>query len=478
MKRKDQVPPRDGRSFSVAPDGLVSFNNGEPSVKTLRYCQINPESLRRQTLLCVNLKTAPSIDEMASSPITRSASALGYGATRLGPRRLTAFQSLMREWSALAPYNFIHAMRLSAPAELDRWRNSVAEAMQALTILPAAIPIEQPATDLESHLEAELHRPFSPLAVPLRFFVVDARTGGHWFGVVVDHWLADDFSCRMVLQRIYSIYHADLTDPYRSHLEWMGALPSQRSRWREWRSLLRQAVRLRRACRTSLRDPMDFNVRTFGIVLPEGTLEASQKLAKEHGATLHDVFLAATAQAFGAARRWETGTRRDAVAIASAMDLRRFESDPQGSGFGLLLSQYVVMEQRPHEVSLSELSKRIAAQTRRMKAVPGTDLFAPALSLWRLSRSRRAKATLFPRSAPLVAGLSNVNLTGSWIEQSGLMEYRRIGPTGPIVPMVLMITTLRGRIFMDVTFRTAAFTPAEAERLIGDIIHRLPSRAS
>jgi hypothetical protein len=136
------------------------------------------------------------------------------------------------------------------------------------------------------------------------------------------------------------------------------------------------------------------------------------------------------------------------------------------------------MEQRPDEISLSELSKRIAAQTRRMKAQPGTELFAPALSLWRLSRSRRAKATFFPRGAPLVAGLSNVNLAGSWIDQSGLTEYRRIGPTGPIVPMVLMITTLRGRIFMDVTFRTAAFTPVEAERLIEDVIHRLPNRAS
>jgi hypothetical protein len=399
--------------------------------------------------------------------------------TRLGSRRLTAFQSLMREWSALAPYNFIHAMRLSAPAEIDRWQNAVAAAMQALSILPATVPIEQPATDIETHLEAELHRPFSPLAAPFRFFVVETKTGGHWFGAVLDHWLADDFSCRTLLERIYSIYHADLSDAHGSRLEWTPALPPRRGHWREWRSFLRQAVLLRRACRTPLRDPMDFNVRTFRTALPEGTLEASQKLAKDHGATLHDVFLAATAQAFGAARKWAIGTRRDAVAIASAMDLRRFESDPgRGGGFGLLLSQYMVMEQRPHEVSLSELSKRIAAQTRRLKAVPGTDLFAPTLLLWRLHRSRRAKATFFLRGAPLVAGLSNVNLTGSWIERSGLTEYRRIGPTGSIVPMVLMITTLGGRIFMDVTFRTAAFTPVEADRLIQDVIHRLPSRTS
>jgi hypothetical protein len=384
----------------------------------------------------------------------------------------------MREWSALAPYNFIHAMRLLGLADIDRWQKAVAAAMQELAILPATIPIEQPVTDLETHLEAELHRPFSPLDAPMRFFVVRAKADGHWFGAVLDHWVADDFSCRLLLQRIYSNYHRNISDAHSPCLEWTPALPPRRHRWREWHSFVRQAVVLRRACRTHFRDPMDFNVRTFRAALPEDAPEASQKLAKENGATLHDVFLAATAQAFAAARRWEPGTRRNAVAIASAMDLRRFESDVGRNRFGLLLSQYIVMEQRSHEVSLTELTKRIATQTRGMKAVPGTDLFHPTFSLWRLHRSRRGKATFFSRGAPLVAGLSNVNLTGSWIEQSGLTEYRRIGPTGPIVPMVLMITTLGGRIFMDVTFRTAAFTPVEAKRLIDDIIQRLPSRAS
>jgi hypothetical protein len=398
--------------------------------------------------------------------------------TRSRPLRLTAFQSLLREWSALAPYNFIHAMRLSAPADIDRWQNAVAAAMQELAILPATTAIEQPATDLETHLIAELHRPFSSIAAPLRFFVIAGKTGGHWFGVVLDHWVADDFSCRTLLRRIYSIYYANHGDACSSRLEWTSALSPRRRRWSEWHSFFKQTMMLRRARRTPMRDPMDFNVGTFRTALPEGSLEATKKLAKEHGVTLHDLFLAATAQAFGAAPRWETGRRRDAVAIASAMDARRFQSDANRSGFGVLLGQYIVIERRPHEVSLSELSKRIAAQTRRMKAVPGTDLFAPTLSCWRLSRSPRAKATFFLRGAPLVAGLSNVNLTGSWIEQSGLMEYRRIGPAGPLVPMVLMITTLGGRIFIDVTFRRTAFTPVETERLIEDIIHRLPSRAS
>ena len=366
-------------------------------------------------------------------------------------------------------------MRLSAPADIDRWGKAVAAAMQELAILPATIAIEQPATDLESHFEAELHRPFSPLDAPFRFFVADAEAGGHWFGAVLDHWVADDFSCRLLLQRIYSNYHGHISDAPGPRLEWTSTSPLRRHLWREWRSFFRQAMMLRRACRTDFRDPLDFSVRMFRVALPEGALEGGQKLAKENGATLHDVFLAATVQAFATARRWEPGARRDAVAIASAMDLRRFESDAGANKFGLLLSQYIVIERRPDEVSLAELIQRITAQTRGMKAVPGTDLFPPTLSLWRLNRSRRGKATFFSRGAPLVAGLSNVNLTGSWVEQSEIAEYRRIGPTGPIIPMVLMITTLRDRVFIDVTFRTAAFTPVEAKQLIEDVIHRLPT---
>ena len=204
-------------------------------------------------------------------------------------------------------------------------------------------------------------------------------------------------------------------------------------------------------------------------------LEANRLLARENGATLHDVLLASTAQAFGAAREWEGVPRRDSVAVASAMDLRRFEPNQPRDTLGLHIGYYIVMAKRPHELALPELIKRIALQACRLKAAPGTELFVPALWLWRRSRSNHSKATFYSRGAPVVAGLSNVNLTGSWIEQADIQEFRRIGPTGPIVPMLLMITTFRGQIFIDVTFRTAAFTRAEAERLIDDVIHRLPS---
>lgn len=388
---------------------------------------------------------------------------------------LNAFQCLMREWAALAPFNFIHAMCLPGPADPQRWENAAVVILRQLELSPPAVVVEQPTADLETHLRAELHRPFASIHAPIRFFIINGDADQYWFGVVLDHWLADDFSCRHLLQIMYSLCcRSDDRGSSATSLERTSStLLPRNDVWLEWWNFLRQSMILRRAARTPIRDPLDFSVETFRRAFGPGALEANRKLAKSLDVTLHDLFLAATAQAFAAERKWDSDPRRDAVAIGSAMDARRFADATGRDGFGLFLGQYIVVERRPDEVSLRELSTRIAAQTRRMKTSPGNELFAPTLSVWRLSRSSRAKATLFSRGAPMVAGLSNVNLTGSWIEEMPISDYRRIGPTGPVVPMVLMITTFRGRIFMDVTFRTAAFTPIAAKQLITDIIGRL-----
>jgi hypothetical protein len=392
--------------------------------------------------------------------------------TRAAPPILTPFQSLMREWSQLAPYNFLHALRLPAPLDMDVLRAAVATAMHELEIPATAVRIEQSPTDLYTHIDTELQRPFSVEDAPFRFFVLDSSDGHHWLGAVIDHWVADDFSCRRLLQHIYSSCYGRTDQVLDSRLAWAQIRENSTPDWKSWLSFLKRSLELRRAYRVPVHDPLDFNLQTFTAAFPDGALQSSQRIAKQHGVTLHDLFLAATAQAFGAASIADQDTKRDAVAIPSAMDLRRFQSDTNRSGFGLVIGQYFVSQPRPHEVPLVELAKRIALQTRRMKAAP-EDLFRPALFLWRLCRSRSAKATLFGRGAPFVAGLSNVNLTGTWIEQCQIPEYRRMGPTGPIVPMVLMITTLHGRIFVDVTFRTTAFTRVEAEALIRNTIDRL-----
>lgn len=386
-----------------------------------------------------------------------------------GRPRLNDFQFLMREFTKLAPYNFIHALRLPGPSDLSRWQNAVTESLRPLGIESVPDPIDQPA-DLETHLEAELHRPFS--SKPVRFFVVNTNDGGHWFGITLDHWFADDFSCRRLLQQIHSIYLGNASDtPVPVHSP-VVQRPRAWSVWGDWRSFIKQSVRLRRACRVSLHDPFDFKVGTFQVKLPPETLDPARKLAKANGGTLHDLFLAATAQTFGSLCKGQS--ERDLIAITSVMNARRFEPETRSDTFGLNLSQYIVTVRLPVAKSLGGLAGEIAQQTLPNKTSPGPDLMAPTRFMWRLNFTRRSKATFFNRGAPMVAGLSNVDLTGSWIEQSEIADYRRVGPTGPIVPMVLMITTFRGRILFDVTFRKTAFSRAEAERLVNDIVNRLP----
>ena len=382
----------------------------------------------------------------------------------------------MRSWAELAPYNFIHALRLEQAADAGRWHAATAEALQALGLETAALVIETPATEIETHLEAEVHRAFAPGDLPLRFFVIEANGGGHWFGVAVDHWFADDFSCRAMLRRIYSNYQPAGATADKADLFWAQKEPPQRTWMVEWSNFLKQAASLRRASRLPVNESLDFTVGVFRTELPPGTLDAVRTIAREQNATVHDVFLAAAAQASGAAHFWPPGSGRDAIGLASAMDLRRFESGSARDGFGLLISQFALVERRPEKVSLRELVARIARKTRRLKNVSGRAVFVAGLLMWRLARSRRAKATLYQRGSPFAAGLSNVNLSGSWIEQSKIAEFRRVGPTGPVVPLLLMLTTLRGRIFVDTTYRTTAFSREAAENLVTDFARRLTNR--
>lgn len=375
----------------------------------------------------------------------------------------------MRGWTELAPYNFIHALRLSGPPDAERWRTAVAEVLGALGLETTSLTIERPAAGIDDHLEAELNRGFTSEELPLRFFLSDDPAGGYWLGIVLDHWFADDFSSRALLERIFSRYHG--TDS--AELTWAKRQWPRRAWLLEWRSFFQQAKSLRRACRLPLKCSLDFTVGAFRTELPAGALPSVRALAKQVDATVHDVFLAAAAQACGAAPAWALSGARDSIGLASAMDLRRLAKGAAREGFGLLISQYAVVESHPEKVLLPELIARITEKTRALKQFSGRAVFVAGLLMWWLARSRRAKATLYQRGAPFAVGLSNVNLSGSWIETAGIAEFRRVGPNGPVVPLLMMITTLHGRIFVDTTYRTSAFTRLAAESLLADFSRRL-----
>jgi hypothetical protein len=76
---------------------------------------------------------------------------------------------------------------------------------------------------------------------------------------------------------------------------------------------------------------------------------------------------------------------------------------------------------------------------------------------------------------PLLAGISNVNLTSSWMDQANLgsseprvLDYLRVSPVGPLLPFVFTLTTIRSRLSLCVSYRTTAFTRAQAQRIAHD----------
>ena len=75
----------------------------------------------------------------------------------------------------------------------------------------------------------------------------------------------------------------------------------------------------------------------------------------------------------------------------------------------------------------------------------------------------------------MAAGLSNVNLNGSWPERlcpTPLLQYIRVSPTGPMAPLVLTTTTLRSHMQMVMTYRSGLLSEDDAER-VGETVVEL-----
>ena len=62
----------------------------------------------------------------------------------------------------------------------------------------------------------------------------------------------------------------------------------------------------------------------------------------------------------------------------------------------------------------------------------------------------------YRKELPLLGGVSNVNLNNTWAAKyhpGPLLEYLRISPTGPMVPLVFNLTTLGDRLHLSMTCR-------------------------
>jgi NRPS condensation-like uncharacterized protein len=241
-----------------------------------------------------------------------------------------------------------------------------------------------------------------------------------------------------------------------------------------------------------LRDPADFESDFLSLHFPPGSVERVRAVAKQQRATVNDIFIATAAQVLGKftarqralSRARFLRPRRDRVAIATAVDLRPRVAGTGDNLFGLALGYFSIITERPEERSLEELVAAVARETdagkSNARALQLDWSLRIAHWLWNRASHPRARATLFQKGMPLAAGISNVNLTGSWADQSTslnngprVLDYLRVSPVGPLLPIVFTLTTIADRLSLCVTYRTTAFGRSDAEQIAAGFIERL-----
>ena len=94
--------------------------------------------------------------------------------------------------------------------------------------------------------------------------------------------------------------------------------------------------------------------------------------------------------------------------------------------------------------------------------------------------SDRRLLNWYRKRLPLCAGISNVNLNRTWVAEAHpdpLVEYVRVSPVGPIMPIVFTPSTLGITLHFAMTYRESVVTPALADVVARSFAHMLVALA-
>lgn len=424
--------------------------------------------------------------------------------------RLNLFQASMLRWREFYPYNAVHVIRiakpLSAPGlqraiddtlsrfgltglELDvargRYEYAGGAARAPAQILP---PGPDPAETVRAEIERQLNAPFNREGriEPFRFFAVE-RGEGFDLGLAYDHIVAAGDSVVVLLKALADRYGDSGATP--ATLATPDLYPPTYRRLLA-RQLVPALVGMRRlpASLASFRHAfrpryphghaaaMEF--MHFGIDRPG--VAAMRRTAAALGVTQNDLLLALllhTLSPLTEERREQR--RRNELAVASIVNIRGDCGPVARDAFGQFLSAFLVSHPVPPGVSLEALARDIRGITARIKRekLYLQTLFAMGVSglMWRfLSPERRAR--FHAKAYPVWAGMTPLHVDVLWQQAPGVTPtpgYVRAVPTGPLAPLVVAATTVGGTLDLGISFRTAAFTRREIDRLASAICDRI-----
>ena len=419
------------------------------------------------------------------------------------------FQRLVRSWEAVHPYNAAQVLKLSGipnPRAInDAWHASMETlglgrvranghtfGYEILNGDAHRYPVRMlPAGQcLAGHLSEALNIPFDdPREPPFRPYLLlgpaDQPPSFH-LGVVYQHWVADSVSIRMLMREWCArLYDTAPPVPPPTRLEdagyWdlYGPRHGQLEIDRGILNLFRSYIRFRTVQKVCMTGVGDYPVRVMLRELPAGLADALRQSARRLGINVGDALLAALAHASYRHLPLQRRPSRRDIAIGNIIDLRAHSPRDLSDAFGLFLGFAHVVCSRNDLKDFPRLLRSVTLQNRAHRR----DGMAESSLAWMMAAlvaQRFVKPKdiyrFYRKEIPLAAGLSNVNLSGSWAQrlQGGpLLDYVRVSPTGPMVPLVLSVTTLGSQMSLAMTYRPALLDEAGAAEMARMVIDQL-----
>lgn len=390
---------------------------------------------------------------------------------------LNVFQRLTRQWDKLHPYNAAQAMKLAGLADHDRfawaWQKTLCELGLAETGQSGLLCI-RPATSVDELMSAELNRRFDDsLEPPFRAFVL-ADGENHWAGIVYHHWVADSFSVRLLMREWFLRVHdpaaarrLPLCMATEGYWKLYGPGRSGWSLGRAALDIIQFASRVKRVRRLDPECMEDLSTSFTLHHVPQGLIDAMTARAKAAGVTVNDVFLAALAQVCDRLVPARSTRQRIDLALGTIVDLR-WRGRPIDRAFGLLLGFTCVFCRPADLLEWDRLLRRIHQQTashRRNHSAEASMVRMAAGLLVAKMLQRRGLLEFYRKRLPLAGGISNVNLNRDWpvrYHPRPLLDYVRVSPCGPMMPIVLTPTTLGQNLNIGMTYRSKVLSVAQA----------------
>jgi hypothetical protein len=189
------------------------------------------------------------------------------------------------------------------------------------------------------------------------------------------------------------------------------------------------------------RNGMDLSVRFAIRALPDNWIDNILSGARARGVTLNDVFMAGLAQVCDRYVPLKHRPRRHSVALGSIVDLRPYSGQEIAEAFGLFLG-FTNVVCRPADLRPEpRKTRRPPNAGKNASASPGR---APACSpasppenSWQRPCSASIKNT---HPSPHLQ-CEHEPLLGHRLSPRPLLDYIRVSPTGPMMPLVFATTT-------------------------------------